>query len=302
MILTLHRLALGRTRGASLTALGFALVSLGSPSLARASCDGPEATIRFSYPDESTPSIPPDAVFWAVAHAGSVSVEVDGVPLTSRGSVDVERHQFVAAAPLAEGEHDLVILVVPSSDGVGGSIGDERRVRFRVAAQAAPDALVSVDSVTLYPLAWNNRTGNLLNPPDAEYDTECSEHATRLEWSCDDLIPSHLARVGYAGEGDAIAYLVQGDTLVPAGCAAFWTQGSPESDPATFRVAAVSPNGVAEENAFAGSVELRTAQDTYSDRFSSSEGCSLGSGPRSPLPFGAAVAMAVAAWCARRRR
>jgi hypothetical protein len=261
------------------------------PSLAWADCVAPDVTVRWSYPDESTQSVPPNAVFWAVAHAGSVSVQVDGVPLASRGVGNVERHQFVSAAPLAEGQHELLIQVVREIVLAVGDVReerDERRVPFRVAAQAAPAEAVGIDSVTVYPISVVST---------AEYDAECSELATPLEWSCDDLLSPYVTRVGYSVEGGAVAHLVQGDTLLPAGCTSFWTRGDPNSAPATFRTAALLPTGLTVETEFAGPVELRTQHPD-----ANTESCALALGPRSPNALGAAMGLALAAWWTRRRR
>src|SRR5690606_34563166 len=126
-----------------------------------------------------------------------------------------------------------------------------------------------------------------LSPPPDEHDLECSELAIRLDWSCDDLIPPSLARLTYEAEGAPIAYLVQGNVLVPPGCASFWTHGGLDNDPEGFRAAAVLSTGLAEEKAFSGSIEERTLKDIDPQRFGKPESaaCSLPAGrpPRGDL-------------------
>lgn len=242
--------------------LGTVLVGA-SPAVARADCLGPDTTILWSYPDESTPSVPPSAVFWAVAHLGNIRVEVDGVPLAR---VSSENYRFAPATPLSEGEHEFVAWselgdALPDA----GARSNERRVRFVVDATAPVSGDVAVDTVTIYPVAFDNH-GMLLSPPPGAYDTSCSTRSVSLDWSCDDIIPGSLAQVTYRAEGAPIAYLVQRERLVPAGCPMFWAHGNADSPPESFRVAAVLPTGIGEEHAFAGEVEVQTNGDVVPGR------------------------------------
>lgn len=280
------------------------LTTLALPPPVHASCLGPEAAITWSYPDETTDAVPPDAVFWVVSHVGDITVEVDGVRLSPRGTSVIERVQFVSATPLSEGEHELVARVqLASREPDAGSSGDERRVPFRVAAGPALEGDVVVSSVTAYPLVFGGSTPPR-SPPPSEYDTECSALAVGLSWGCDDIIPAYVTRIAYTSEGGAIAYLVQGDTLVPPGCASYWVNHyGPDADPAAFRVAAVLPTGVAEEHAFGGPVELRTLQESNPGTFQKQRNaCSLDFERR---PAGhtllAAATLAVIGGYARRR-
>lgn len=286
-----------------------AFIALSAP-VARADCEAPRPDILWTYPEASTLSVPPDTVFWAVAHVGEVNAEVDGAPLTPLARDGLGRHQFSPAEDLSEGAHELVVW--SDSDELGAEeASTERRISFTVDAQPASSGDVSVSSVTVYPLAFGGR-GGLVNPPPDEYDLECSELAVSLEWSCDDIIPPSIARVTYEAEGAPIAYVVQGGVLVPRGCASYWTRGSVDSDRATFRAAAILPTGLAAENAFAGSIEERTVQDTYPERFSKpgSAWCSLraGKAPRGGIvgttvlllaAFGSCLVMRRARRCAR---
>jgi hypothetical protein len=282
------------------------LATLALPHPAHASCSGPEAVITWSYPDETTDAVPPDAVFWAVSYVGDITVEVDGVPLSPRGTSLLERVQFVSATPLSEGEHELIAKVhLDSRVPDAGDTGDERRVRFRVAAAPTPEADVVVSSVTAYPLVFDGSSPTL-SPPPSEYDTECSALAVGLSWGCDDIIPAYVTRIAYAFEGEAIAYLVQGDTLVPPGCASYWVRHyGPDADPAAFRVAAVMPTGVAEEHAFAGTVELRTLEESNPGVFQTRRNaCSLDfeRRPAPPMLLGAATLLVIGGYTRRRAR
>src|SRR5690349_5348629 len=190
-----------RNLNAVLSCLAFGLAA---PDIARADCAGPSSDIRWTYPDESTPSVPPDAVFWAVAHLGNISVEVDGIALEPREQEGPGRFQFVPAEALSEGEHELVTW----TDGLDvnpEAAMNERHVRFNVVAGPAASGDVSVSSVTVYP--YEIGSAGLISPPEDEYDTECNELAVGLDWSCDDIIPYRLARIAYASEGAPIAYL-----------------------------------------------------------------------------------------------
>jgi hypothetical protein len=273
---------------------------------AQASCSIPEVGVIWTYPDPATRSVPPDPVFWAVSLAGVVTVEVDGVALRPLGTGVVDRHQFVLSTPLAEGEHELVAradFAEPAADA-GESIG--RRVRFDVTSEAAKTGDVSVSSVRAYPLRYRNDA--ISNPPADEYDL-CSEPAIALHERCDDIIPSRLLRVEYQAQGAPIAYLVQGDTLVPARCASFWFGDSSGVSPSLAYVAqAVSPTGVGPSQGFSGTVEVRGAPATAAvdapPASSSSTGCAIVSRrpTRTPVALIALTLIVGAARWRRRRR
>lgn len=242
----------------------------------------------------STQSVPPDAVFWAVTHVGTVSAAVDGVPLVRRGASGVERHQYVSAAPLAEGEHELVIQVEAPAvpPGERPDNGDERRIPFRVAAQAAPSASVSIDSVTVYPIdAASPET-----PPPGEYNVYCEEMAVPLEFSCNDFLPQYRSLIRFSVEGSAVASIVQG-RILPTSCTQLSSYGDPDSPPSDFQAAVVLPSGLTVETEFAGPVK-----DASHDS-AESEGCSLRVSPRPANALGALIGLAfVAGWARRRRR
>jgi hypothetical protein len=229
---------------------------------AHADCAVPPASIDWTYPAESTESVPPDAVFWVVSQEGDITVEVDGVRVPPLGTSHTARLQFKPETPLSEGEHEFVALTkqelrrVDDLPDSGAYIDtDERRFRFQVTAAPAVDGDVSVSGVTLYSRSYGG-------PPQRSERPEedaCSAAATPLSWYCNDTGgPLYVARIGYAAEGSAIAYLVQGDYLVPPGCASFWWDTWSVPGPEQVRVAAVLPTGLAEEHAFAGPVEDRT--------------------------------------------
>jgi hypothetical protein len=270
---------------------------------AQASCSAPEPGVIWTYPDAATLAVPADAVFWAVSLEGVVTVEVDGVPLTPLGTGVVDRHQFASTAPLSEGEHELVARVELAESEADRGESDERRVRFDVTSEAATTADLSVSSVRAYPLRYGDET--IVNPPASEYDL-CSEPAIALHGRCDDIIPSRLLRVEYQPQGTPIAYLVQGDTLVPAGCPWFWFgDSSGVSSSLAYVAQAVLPTGVGPSRAFSGAVEVRglraTAVADAPTASSSSAGCALASG-RSARSDAAVVALAVLAGALRWRR
>jgi hypothetical protein len=292
-----------RLRGTVAGLAALAVVAAERP--ARADCEGPRATIRWSYPDATTVSVPPDAVFWAVSHAEAIDVTIDGVPLIALGTGPVERQQFVAQAPLAEGEHVLVAYARTLASRSRSVIdSDERQVRFRVAAGPPVTGDVSISSVEVYPFLWNSSTGEWLSPPQGLIDQQCGQQRTSLEWSCDDIIPSTVTLVTFDGDGDAIAYLTSDGTLVPPSCTSLLMTGS--NDPASYRVTAVLPTGLSEEHTFTGAIEEVTLEEARPDLYANPrEGmlCSLGLGRRSSGALGVIVGLSlVACWARRRRR
>jgi hypothetical protein len=113
--------------------------------------------------------------------------------------------------------------------------------------------------------------------------------------------------VAYEERGGAntlspIAYLAQGDVLLPAGCAHYWTNGSPQSSPSHFRVAAVFSTGVGDERSFGGEVVTRTAADAPAGRNPSNRAeCALRSGAAGASPTSLAGGL-LAALAAQPRR
>jgi hypothetical protein len=261
---------------------------------AHAACDAAQPSIEFTYPDAQTQSVPPNAVFWAVSPVGTVNVTVDGVALAPRGVGLVDRHQFVPAAPLADGQHELV-----------ASVGSERRsVRFTVAQRLPSSADAKVDTVIVYPLELGPGPTELLNPPPEQYDTDCMELVAQLTDTCYEELPAAVARVTYASEGDVVAYLVQGRALLPARCATYWMPSDTRPSPESHRVAAVLPTGVSSEHAFDGPIEVRTMGGTHSEMLESSDdssSCSIGSRRPAASTLGGA-SLAIVAWLFRRRR
>jgi hypothetical protein len=232
---------------------------------ARAACVQPDVDIAWTYPDATTEAVPPDAVFWAVAASGDITVEVDGVPLSPLGTSIVERVQFPPAAPLREGVHELVVRAQqeggPQAPDAGPPISsEERRFPFRVVAGEVRDGDVSISSVDVYPVVFRGSPPQRVSPTPEEYDTTCSQAATALFLPCNDTGgPLHVARVAYEREGTPIAYLVQRGWLVPPGCESFWTAASASGGPTQFTVSAVLPTGVAEEHTFASPVDFPPA-------------------------------------------
>ncbi len=203
-------------------------------------------------------SVPPDAVFWAVTHAGDLVVDVDGVPIGPLGTTGVDRHRFAPAAPLEPGEHELVARVddtrYPADAGV---MPDERRVRFRVVDAPVPSGNAFVSSIRRYPLVYSGQS--LSNPPADEYDTECGEQVVSLSWFCNDIIPESVVRLELSGEG-AIAYLLQDEILLPPSCPVYWTGGSEQTDTFPWTVAAVLPRGLSEAETSTVTVDVRPAE------------------------------------------
>ena len=277
-------------------AVGAGVLALLCAHAAHAACDAERTSIEFTYPDAQTPSVPPNAVFWAVSPVGTVNVTVDGVALAPRGAGLVDRHQFVPAAPLADGQHELV-----------ASVGTERRsVRFTVAARPPASADAKVDTVIVYPLELGPGPTELLNPPPEQYDTECMELVVQLADTCYEELPAAVARVTYASQGDVIAYLVQGRALLPARCATYWMPSETRPRSEAHRVAAVLPTGVAGEQVFDGPIEVRTLAGTHSEMLGGSDdsgdsSCSIGVGQPAASTLGS-VSLALVAWLSRRRR
>lgn len=252
-----------------------------------ADCGVPPPSVEFTYPDETTESVPPDAVFWVVSPAGEARAWIDQVPLAARGAAGIERHQFVYPGALAEGEHELV-----------ARAGNARRaVTFQVAPRAPSTGTASIDAVDIYPLARGS--SGWLDPPGS--DPECMQLGAALGVSCNDTLDWSYAHVEYSGEGDVVAYLLQGGWIVPAQCTAFlvdvWS-----SDPSSFRISAVLPTGVTEARTFAGTVDVHSTREAYPELFyDGPDACSLGLGRRAPSAV-AGVGLALVAWLMRRRR
>lgn len=265
-----------------------AFVALLGARPARADCAPPPPSIDFTYPNETTESVPPDAVFWVVGV--EARAWIDDVPLTALGTSLVDRQQFSYPVPLTEGEHEFV----------AGAGNDERlSLTFRVAATPPPTANVSIDTVTYYPPSNRHPARN---PPDDELDEGCMPEAISLgQGACNSFALPRKTRVTYAGQGDAIAYLVQDGYLVPPTCTGFWANSSSDPQPADYVVAAVLPTGVAEARAFDGNIDVRTLEETRPDLFDRPDACSLGFGQRPPSAL-ASMGLALAAWLARRRR
>jgi hypothetical protein len=257
---------------------------------AHGECEPAQPSLELTYPDATTQSVPANAVFWAVSRTGTVNVSVDGVALTARGAGPVDKHQFAPAAPLADGQHELV-----------ASVGTERRsIRFNVAPRPPSSGSASIDTVTVYPLELSQT--ELLNPPEAQYDTDCMDLVAALDDTCNDQVPEALTRVTYASQGDVIAYLVQGRALVPPQCSTYWMPSSERPKAKSLRVAAVLPTGVAAEQEFDGSIEVRTRAGTHSELLTDEpSGCSLGVDPSAPSGL-AGLGLALATWLVRRRR
>jgi hypothetical protein len=216
-----------------------------SPVPARGACapnPGPvPAAILWTYPDASTPALPPDAVFWVVGRAGVVSVEVDGVPLEPHRMGVAARQQFDAPAPLAEGEHELVVRVEGTYSVDGVATSDERRLRFDVTADAAETGELRVTGVDSSAPANAERPSSY--PP--EYDSECSEgFSVESPSLCNDTL-SGVTRVDFEVEGQPIAYLARNEYLLPARCRTFWSHEAGLS-PAAYAIAPIWPNGVGE--------------------------------------------------------
>lgn len=263
------------------------VAALGTRS-AHADCQPAPPSISFTYPDETTQSVPPDAVFWVVSRAGEARAWVDGVPLSQVGSSLAERHQFTHPMPLTEGEHEFV---------ARAGNDDVRSLSFRVASSVPSTGDVSIDSVTFYPSSDRLPAPN---PPDDEHDDECMQYAVKLTSPCSDTGYPEKARVTYEGHGDAIAYLAQGYSLVSPACATFWASSTDDPESSDYVVAAVLPTGVAAEHRFEGTIDVRTLEETRPDLFDRPDACTLGFGPRAPSTL-ACLGLALAAWLARRR-
>jgi hypothetical protein len=304
--------ALPIRRHSSWLTAGAVLAALLWSRRGHADCPAPATAITWLYPDQGTEAVPPDAVFWAVSPAAVITLSVDGVPLAPLGTSGVERFQFTPAAPLREGEHQLVARAEdrvfsgfedspPSADGGTAVDADERSLHFEVTAAPAAGGDVGITAVEAYAVAFRGAPAHRVSPAPEDYDARCTNAATELFWTCDDTGgPSHLARVAYAYEGAPLAYLVQGGYLVPRGCASFWAPASPEAGSEQFRVAAVLPTGLAEEHVFTAPVDF-PALDNGSFQ-SSPSACSVRSERHSTsAPLAAAALLGLAA-CARRRR
>lgn len=271
-----------------ISAAAVLLHTLLSARASYADCGVPPPSVEFTYPDETTESVPPDAVFWVVSPAGEARAWIDGVPLAQRETSGAGRHQFVYPTALADGEHELVAQAGNDS---------RRTVTFQVAARPPSTGTASIDSVDIYPLARG--PSGWLDPPG--YDAECARLAAPLGTECNDTLDWSYAHVEYSGEGDVVAYLLQGGWIVPAQCTAFlvdtWSY-----DPSSFRISAVLPTGVTEARTFAGTVDVHSTREAYPELFyDGPDACSLGLGRRAPSAV-AGVGLALVAWLMRRRR
>jgi hypothetical protein len=274
----------------------------------QAECSQPDVDLAWTYPDVYTSSVPPDAMIWAVSAGGqSITVEVDGVPLSPLGTSSVERFQFVPAAPLSEGTHELVARAEQSTNLQNQDGGPflaarsvERRLPFRVEAGAVRDGDVAISSVDAYPQQFRGNPPRRVSPPPEVYDTACTQTAVSLGDSCNDTGgPSHLARVAYEFEGLPLAYLVQGGWIVPLGCESFWAAASPERGSAQFTVSAILPTGMAEEHTFAGPVDFPPREPgPFQDAPSA---CSIDIQQRSAPPWFALLGTLAVIAAARRR-
>jgi hypothetical protein len=285
------------SRSASRIALG-ALSLLGALALegtARGTCAPPGANIVWTYPDETTASVPPDAVFWAVIDGGGrVTVAVDGIPLAPLGS-GIDQLQYVPAEPFAPGPHELVVRAVRD-----GSYGlppqtNERRLAFTVASDVPVAGVVNVDSVRFYP-AFDGEE-RIDNPPVGRDMEDCSAQAVPLTPRCDDSGSFEgYQRVGYRAEGNPIAY-VTGDTLFPANCTTLWSEALEPTDPGDFSVTTVLATGLEASRGYGGDIEIRNPAG--SER--SESACSLGGGKRSGSLAAPACALLGALLMLRRR-
>jgi hypothetical protein len=246
-------------------------------------------SVEFTYPDEATESVPPDAIFWVVSPGGRARAWIDSVPLAPRGPGLIEQHQFSYPGPLAEGEHELVARA-------GDDDSERRAITFRVAAGAPSTGDGRIDAVDLYPLAQG--PSGWLEPPG--YDAACEQRATPLGDYCNDTLDWDYARIRFSGEGNVVAYVVQGGWLAPAGCTTLFTTAR-TTDPSQYSIAAVLPTGLAEARTYTGEVEWHDAEEAYPELYSQPSACSLGLGQRAPSALGS-VGLAFVAWLARRRR
>lgn len=274
------------SRSTSRIALGVLgwLGALALEGTAHAACAPPGADIIWTYPDATTTSLPPDAVLWAVIDGGgTVTVEVDGAPLTPLGS-GIDRLQYAPAEPFAPGPHELVVRAVRD-----GSFGlrpqtNELHVPFSVANGLPVAGAVNVDSVRFYPAYDGDE--KLDNPPVGRELEDCSLQGVPLTQRCDDTyISEGYQRVAYRAQGNPIAY-VTGDTLFPASCATLWSETSQPTDPGDFSVTTVLATGLESSRGYTGDIEIRSPGG--SEPITSA--CSLASGTRAgsrAVPVGA---------------
>jgi hypothetical protein len=284
-------------RSASRIALG-ALSLLGAlvfEGTAHGSCLPPGANIVWTYPNETTAAVPPDAVLWAVIDGGgTVTVEVDGTPLTALGS-GINQLQYVPAEPFVPGPHELVVTAVRDGSYGLSPQTNEKRLAFTVANDLPVAGTVNVDSVRFYPAYDGDEM--IDNPPVGREVEDCSLQAVPLTSRCDDFggFQGYL-RVGYRAEGNPIAY-VTGQTLFPASCATLWSETIEPTDPGDFSVTTVLATGIEASRGYGGDIELRNP--ATSERIES--GCSFGSGTRTACLAAPAAALLGALLMLRRR-
>jgi hypothetical protein len=217
---------------------------------AGAACSSPEPAVAFSYPDASITSVPPDAVFWAVATTGAAGVTLDGVALAPLGQGLPERYQFAPEQPLSPGPHELSISVLtPEHQATGNDrVLRETTLSFDVTEQPALDAQGEIVAVTSYPLVWPARS------VAEDLEGDCSADVIELTFGCYDIIPEAITRLDLSTDPNARGYVI-GNYLLPADCKVFFPYGYSDAAQPPFSIAAITPSGLGPAAPFTGEPE-----------------------------------------------
>jgi MYXO-CTERM domain-containing protein len=191
-----------------------------------------------------------------VAAFGSAGVAVDGVPLAPIGESELGSHQFLPEAPLALGQHELLITVGNPAGYRVAPGATTSVIAFEVAEGAGGEITedATITGVTTYPIV-SGAMGERLSPTEAVFDDDCSADAVPLVAVCHDTGgPSSVVRVDLDTDPAALAYVV-GDYLLPATCRALVTDRYETGSPAFLSIAAVLPTGLGAPSYFAGTIE-----------------------------------------------
>jgi MYXO-CTERM domain-containing protein len=280
------------------TLLGLATAAATWSVPALGNCVAPEPKVVFSYPDAATGSIPPDAVIWAIAADGPASVAIDGVPLPRRGDEAPDNGQFVPAAPLPVGPHELTITMgnaysydVPAEDL---TVAIPFEVSLDAASASSGD--VAITRVERHPIV-TSQSGDRLSPTGEVFDQDCSADSVELQFNCFDTGgPFAITRIELATDPTALRYLFRdtaGYHLLPPTCTAFVTYdyfGARDS----YSISALLPTGLGPETASDAGIDvIATANDSGS--------CSASPGSPRRVMWGLVVSgLAVAALLRRR--
>lgn len=209
-------------------------------SAAALNCGTPPPRLEFTYPDESTPPIAPDAVFWAVGTTEVVLTAAyldDGVELTPSGAAPPANWMFVPPEPLDPGEHSVRFVFENFHPGDEEDLEVRFEVREAASAPRGPDAVPLTftravrfpEFSTLYGVQrpafevevaqLRAEEGDCTQRVDEQREL-CFwfEHGGLPDiWGRADYVASQPLWTGLASAGDVLGHVI-GERFVPAGC------------------------------------------------------------------------------------